>query len=109
MRANLHMVMGDNDYYDDLAGLALRHANHLINVVPWTNDKCPHDTLTGKPYVVDAADKLFGSLVLTYRKKELRRSATSPVATMGIYVGRADEVPGGILVVLIGYDATVNR
>ncbi len=30
---------------------------------------------------------------------------------MGIYmyVGRADEVPGGILVVPIGYDATVNR
>ena len=44
-----------------------------------------------------------------YVKKELRRSATTPVATMGIYVGRADEVPGGILVVPIGYDAGVNR
>ena len=109
MRANLHMAMGDNDYDGDLAGVALRHANHLINVVPWTNGKCPHETLTGKPYVMDAADKVFGSLVLTYRKKELRRSATSPVATMGIYVGRADEVPGGILVVPIGYDAKVRR
>ena len=28
---------------------------------------------------------------------------------MGIYVGRADEVPGGILVVPIGYDAEVQR
>ena len=101
--------MGDNGYYGDLAEVALRHANHLINVVPWTNGKCPHETLTGKPYVMDAADKVFGSLVLTYRKKELRRSATSPVATMGIYVGRADEVPGGILVVPIGYDAKVRR
>ena len=25
MRANLHMAMGDNDYDDDLAGVALRH------------------------------------------------------------------------------------
>ena len=109
MRANLHTAMGDNDYYDDLAGVALQHANHLINVVPWTNDKCPYETLTGQPYVMDAADKVFGSLVLNYRKKELRRSATSPVASMGIYVGRADEVPGGIWVVPIGYDAAVNR
>ena len=28
---------------------------------------------------------------------------------MGIYVGRADEVPGGIRVVPIGYDAGVSR
>ena len=62
MRANLHMAMGDNGYYDDLAGVALRHANHLINVVPWTNDKCPHETPPGKPYVMDAADKVFGGL-----------------------------------------------
>ncbi len=63
MRANLHMAMGDSGYYDDLAGVAHRHASHLINVVPWTNGKCPHETLTGKPYVMDAADKVFGSLV----------------------------------------------
>ena len=109
MRANLHTALGENDYYDELAGVALRHANHLINVVPWTNDKCPHEALTGHPYVMDKADKVFGSLVFMYVKKELRRSATTPVATMGIYVGRADEVPGGILVVPIGYDAGVNR
>ncbi len=58
---------------------------------------------------MDTADKVFGSLVLMYVKKELRRSASTPVATMGIYVGRADEVPGGILVVPIGYDAEVSR
>jgi len=109
MRANLHTALGDNDYYDELAGVALRHANHLINVVPWTNDKCPYEALTGRPYVMDNADKVFGSLVLMYVKKELRRSASTPVATMGIYVGRADEVPGGIMVVPIGYDAEVNR
>ena len=109
MRANLHTALGENDYYDELAGVALRHANHLINVVPWTNGKCPHEALTGHSYVMDKADKVFGSLVFMYVKKELRRSATTPVATMGIYVGRADEVPGGILVVPIGYDAGVNR
>ncbi len=109
MRANLHTVLGESDYYDELAGVALRHANHLINVVPWTNDKCPHEALTGQPYVMDKADRVFGSLVLMYVKKELRRSASTPVATMGIYVGRADEVPGGILVVPIGYDAEMNR
>ena len=109
MRANLHTALGENDYYDELAGVALRHANHLINVVPWTNDKCPHEALTGHSYVMDKADKVFGSLVIMYVKKELRRSATTPVATMGIYVGRADEVPGGIWVVPIGYDAGVNR
>ena len=38
-------------------------------------------------------------------KKELRRSASNPVAT----VGRAYDVPGGIWVVPIGYDAEVNR
>ena len=69
----------------------------------------PHEALTGKPYVLDNADKVFGCLVLMYIKRELRRSATTPVATMGIYVSRADEVPGGILVVPIGYDAAVNR
>ena len=109
MRANLSMALGENDYYEELAGEALKHANHLINVIPWTNDKCPYETLTGKSYVMDNADRVFGCLVLMYIKKELRRSATTPVATMGIYVGRADEVPGGIRVVPIGYDAGVNR
>ena len=109
MRANLHTALGENDYYDELAGVALQHANHLINVVPWTNEKCPHEALTGKPYVMDQADKVFGCLVLAYLKKEHRRSAVTPVATMGIYVGRADEVPGAIWVVPIGYDAAVNR
>ena len=46
MRANLHTALGENDYYDELAGVALQHANHLINVVPWTNEKCPHEALT---------------------------------------------------------------
>ncbi len=60
---------------------------------------------------MDTADKVFGSLVLMYIKKELRRSATTPVATMGISVGRANDVPGGILVVPIGYmyDGEVSR
>ena len=60
---------------------------------------------------MDNADRVFGCLVLMYIEKELRRSASTPVATMGIYmyVGRADEVPGGIRVVPIGYDAGVNR
>ena len=109
MRANLHMALRENDYYEELAGAALQHANHLVNVIPWTNGKCPHETLTGKPYVMDKADSVFGCLVLMYIKKELRRSASTPVATMGIYVGRADDVPGGIWVVPIGYDAAVNR
>ena len=55
---------------------------------------------------MDAADRVFGCLALIYLKKEQRRSATTPVATMGIYVGRADEVPGGIRVVPIAYDAS---
>ena len=42
MYANLHTALGENDYYDELAGVALQHANHLINVVPWTNEECPY-------------------------------------------------------------------
>ena len=103
MRANLSMALGENDYYEELAGEALKHANLLINVIPWTNDKCPYETLTGKSYVMDNADRVFGCLVLMYIKKELRRSASTPVATMGIYVGSADEVPGGYLAVFVSY------
>jgi len=69
MRANLHTALGENDYYDELAGVALRHANHLINVVPWTNEKCPYEALTGQPYVMDTADRVCRSLVLMYVKK----------------------------------------
>jgi hypothetical protein len=67
-----------------LERLLIKHANHLINVIPWTNEKFPYETPTGKPYVMDNADRVFGCLVLIYIKKELRRSASTPVATMGI-------------------------
>jgi len=46
---------------------------------------------------------------LTYIKKEHRRSPTQPVMQMAIYVGRSDNVPGGISVVPIAYDAVTQR
>ena len=109
IRAIMHLAMGDNDYFDELAGVALIHANHLINVVPWSNEKCPYEAPTGTSYVKDNSDRVFGSLVMAYIKKEHRRSATNPVAQMTIYVGRSDDVPGGISVVPIAYDAVAQR
>ena len=105
----MHLAMGDNDYFDELAGVALLHANHLINVVPWSNGKCPYESLTGTSYAQDRSDRVFGSLVLAYIKKEHRRSPTKPVTQMAIYVGRSDEVPGAISVVPIAYDAVAQR
>jgi hypothetical protein len=109
IRAIMHLAMGDNDYFDELAGVALLHANHLINVNPWSNGKCPYESLTGIPYAQDRSDRVFGSLVLAYIKKEHRLSATKPVTQMAIYVGRSEEVPGAISVVPIAYDAVAQR
>ncbi len=42
IRSIMHLAMGDNDYFDELAGVALKYVNHLINVVAWSNGKCPY-------------------------------------------------------------------
>ena len=67
MRANLSMALGENDYYEELAGEALKHANHLINVIPWTNDKCPYGALTGQPYVTQT--EFLGALFLCISRR----------------------------------------
>lgn len=114
VRSALITATGGDDYYEDLWGLAVKYAAHILvrtkrSGAHGKSAKSPYEELTGKEYMWGSDDLIFGCYVLSFVAKPTRDNKTSPVADRAIWVGRCDSVSGGHWVVPIVWDATNGR
>ena len=101
---------GGHDYYRELWGRCIVRACYLFNRVQWASGENPYEGLTGKAWVAEKDDHVFGALTMYKLPKEKKvKHAMEPSGDMGIWVGLSDTVDHGHLVMPIAWDPDARR
>ena len=87
VRVYLLVATGGDRYISLLWGVAMKHANFILNVMPWSDRPAPYTSATSEVHPRIADLHPFGAYCLYRMPREKKSSKFQPNSRMGVWIG----------------------